>query len=125
MLTGEKNPWKGLEWEFLDLLVLVASEGVQEHVLAATSRAATVPSVTGAPQHSPGLFLCARLGHRDAHPSLERAGPDPTLEHPTVPGESPLPISLGAGSHCSRDSHPFPKRSQLGALINPPVLQVK
>lgn len=81
--------------------------------------------VSGAPQHSPGLSPCARLGHRDAHPSLERAGTAPTPEHPTAPGGSPLPISLGAGFPCSRDSQPFSKRSHLGALVHPPVLHVE
>lgn len=91
----------------VDLLVLVASEGVWECVLAATSRADTVPPVSAAPQHSPRFFLCARLGHRDAQPSWERTGPAPTLEHPTALRGFPLPISLGVGLPYSRDFHPF------------------
>lgn len=69
MVTGKKK--KSMEGiGVVDLLVLVASEGVWECVLAATSRADTVPPVSGAPQHSPqaGAQGCtAKLG--DNRPS--------------------------------------------------------
>lgn len=47
------------------------------------------------------------------------------LKHPQPLGGSPFPISLGVGFPCYRDSNPFPKRNQLGALIDPPVLHVE
>lgn len=54
------------------------------------------PPVSEASQHSPGLFPCARLGHRDAHPSLESSAP--TLEHPQSLGSPHFSFPWGQGS---------------------------
>lgn len=75
MLTEEKNPWKALEWEFLGLLVLVASEGVQECVLAATSRAATVPPTQWGPSTFPRTLPLCQAGAQGCTSKLGESRP--------------------------------------------------
>lgn len=108
-VNWKKYPWKGLEWEFLHLSVLVASEGVQERVLAATSRAAIVPPVNGAQDSA----LCW-AGAQGCNPGLERAGTAATPEHPTAPAGSPRPISVGSGCPLLQELPSVPKEEPPG-----------